>query len=277
MINNYILKHIIAPLLFILNLLVGQVSISPTNLFINDRSGFETVVISNGTNDAQEVSVSFLFAYSISDEFGNLTMEYNDETTEDKYSATDWVNSFPKTFILQPNQRQVVRLRVSRPRDVADGTYWTRIKTTSNAKSKPVGEQNADGISAQINFQFEQITGLFYKVGDVNTSLEISDTRILVDDQKINLIADVKKGGNSPYLGSMYAQIKDAAGNTVKDGRVFVSIYFDGTRKLDIDRMDLQPGKYSAEVSFQTDRADIQDEDIIKAETVTSNIDFEIN
>jgi len=47
--------------------------------------------------------------------------------------------------------------------------------------------------------------------------------------------------------------------------------------KLDIDRMDLQPGKYSAEVSFQTDRADIQDEDIIKAETVTSNIDFEIN
>ncbi len=49
-----------------------------------------------------------------------------------------------------------------------------------------------------------------------NTSLEITDTRVLVDDKKISLIADVKRGGNSPYLGGMYAQIKNAKGKVVK-------------------------------------------------------------
>ncbi|NQV38733.1 MAG: hypothetical protein HQ509_12110 [Candidatus Marinimicrobia bacterium] len=270
------IRSIIIMGIFFYSMVISQVSISPTTLFLNDKSNSGTILVLNGTENDLEVSVEYMFGYSQSDEFGKLTMVYDDEEIANKYSANNWIKGFPQKFILQAGQRQTVRLIVRRPGNIEDGTYWTRIKTTSNDVSRIIEDRATEGVSAKIAFQFEQITSFYYKNGDVNTTMRIENSRISINESSLTIYSDFVRGGNSPFLGSMIANIKNESGKIVKDGISFVSVYFDGTRKLDIDKTDLAPGKYSAEISFISERADIPKEDIIQTETVTSIVEFEL-
>lgn len=249
--------------------IIGQVTISPTALFIDSQRRFETLLILNSSNVAQEISLSFDFGYPESDEEGNLGIIYDDTEQEALHSAADWIRGFPKNFILEPGARQVVRITAKAPGNLADGTYWSRLRTTSSAVSTPVGEAPQGEIAAQINFKFSQVTSIFYKHGELNTSIVLTGIRHKIEEDQLGIFAEFTKTGNSPYLGTMVAQVFDADGKIVKEGKVFVSIYYDGLRRLNVEVDDLPSGEYEAAVTFHSGRADIPDTDITVAPTVS--------
>ena len=109
----------------------AQVTISPTSLFIDSKSKFATLLIMNGSEVAQEVKLSWEFGYPKTDEDGNIGMVYNDVKEEELHSAAGWIRGFPKSFVLEAGARQIVRITARAPRGLADGTYWSRLKTTS--------------------------------------------------------------------------------------------------------------------------------------------------
>ncbi|MFH1851862.1 MAG: hypothetical protein ABIA75_05920 [Candidatus Neomarinimicrobiota bacterium] len=252
----------------------AQVSISPTSVFIDNKRRFETILILNSTADPQEVTINYEFGYPISDSYGNLSVEYNDPDKEAQYSIANWIKGFPKSFILPAGQRQVVRLTVKPPNNLPDGMYWSRLKTTSANVTPPVGEPAADNITAQINFQFEQVTSVFYKSGTLSTGLEIENIRYDVTDHKLIVYADLKHMGNSPYLGSMIMNITELTGAPIKDSRVFISVYFDGTRRVETEISNLVSGAYNAIVSFTTKRDDIPDENLVQANPTSQSFKF---
>ncbi len=254
----------------------AQVSISPTSLFIDSSRRFESLLVMNSSDVAQEVSMSWSFGYPKANAEGNIDMIYDDAEEAALHSAAEWIRGFPKHFILEPGARQTVRVTVKAPRKIASGTYWSRLKTTSTPVSAAVGSVPAGGISTQINIEFNQITGVFYKHGDLTTGLNLSAVRNVVEDNGnlVRIFADYSKTGNSPFLGTMTAKIYDVTGQVVKEKDIFVSIYYDGLRRLDIDVRDLPMGSYDVEVSFRTKRADIPDTDIIPAATSTARGSF---
>lgn len=254
---------------------VAQITIAPIMLFLDQQNRFGTVMIMNGSQQAQEVSIEFPFGYPTTTKNGNIEMVYNDSTTASKWGIEDAVRGFPKNFTLQPGQRQVVRLTV-RPKDFQDGMYWSRIRTTSNPQSPSVGETSGDEITTRITYKFEQITTVFYKHGDVNTGIDIQNITTEQNSDVVNVIADVKRTGNAPFLGSIKLTVKDQQGNVVTTKQTSTSIYFDYRQVFKLEENELTQGKYNAEISFISQRTDVPQSDLVQMQPVTQSINFTV-
>ncbi len=256
-------------LLFALTNLYSQVAISPTSAFLDDKQRFETIIIMNNSTDPQEVKLEFKFAYPKANEAGDIGLIYDDEEQEGLHSAAGWIRGFPKNFVLEAGARQTVRITAKPPRDIEPGMYWSRLITSSSAVSAEIGDVNQTGISAQINMQFNQITSIFYKNGELNTGLELTEVRTGVSGNNTNVFVHYTKSGNAPYLGSMHAQLIDDQGEIALERKMFVSIYSDGLRRIDLDTSALPSGNYELLVSMSSGRSDIPERDIVPAETKT--------
>ena len=231
-------------------------------------------MVINNSNEPQEIEVEFFFGYSQTDNTGERRVIYNDSTAADKYSIVDYVRAFPQNFIVQPGQRQIVRLRINAPRDLSEGTHWARIKTSATPESPPVEIATNDAVSARVAITIEQVTGLFYKSGDVTTGIEIEDIRTEIEDGQLIVLSDYLRKGNSPFLGSITVSLVDRSNKTVAESYISTSLYFDGTHKQLLDISGLGAGNYTVKVDFRAQRSDIPESDIIKMEPVvkTSNI-----
>jgi len=254
---------------------ISQVTIAPTSIFINEKEPFGTLLIMNGTDKTQEVTVSFPFGYPESDSTGLIKMNFSSSSElAQKYSIENSVSGFPRSFTIAPNKRQVVRLTV-RPKAATDpGTYWTRIRTASSEIAAEVGEKPKEGITAEIRFVFEQITTFFYQTGDLNTGLSITKIHNKIVENNITFITDFNKSGNSPYLGTMKIKIYDSNEVEVKSNQIYISVYNDGSRNLNVDLDGLSPGPYSATITFISKRDDIPDRYNIVTEPITRRINF---
>lgn len=231
----------------------------------------------NSSDQAQEVSLEFLFGYPASDESGNTVMRYGDDAAAELYSISDWIRGFPRNFTLDPGQRQTVRLTVRPPSDIPDGMYWTRIKTTSNPLSPDVGQQAVEGVSAQITFNFEQVTSGFYKNGNVNTGVLFEDITVVQNGDRASVMASMERTGNAPFLGSMLLTVQDTDGNTLAEHRSSTTLYFDGVKRMDFDTGDLPAGEYTAEMRFISQRSDIPSRDLVQIEPVSEQVHFTVS
>lgn len=255
----------------------AQVTIAPTNLFLDSGNRFGTYMVINGSAQSQEISIDFYYGYFKSDETGNTKMIDDDSTTAERYSIAGYVRAFPQNFVLAPGQRQVVRLRVNAPNDLPDGTYWARIRTASTPETPPVEVTSTEAVTAQVGITVEQVTGLFYKKGNVTTGIEVEEIRTeLMENGQLAVLTDVKRTGNSPFLGSITASLLNSNNETVKEAFVSTSIYFDGTHRQTLNISDVPAGKYKIRVRFESRRSDIASSDLIQMEPVTETISYTI-
>ena len=250
----------------------AQVTIAPTNLFLDANSRFGSYMVVNGGNQTQEVSIDFFFAYSSTDNDGNRSAVVDDSLVQQQYSIADYIRAFPQNFTLSPGQRQMVRLRVTPPNDLNDGTYWARIKTKSSPEALPLELQTSEVVSATVGITVEQVTGLFYKKGDVSTGIEIEGIRSsLNDDGSLAVMVDYNRTGNSPFLGSVTLSLFNPAGEEVRRSFISTSMYFDGVYRQDFDLTDLAPGTYRVSALFESQRPDLSSNDLIQMDPVTAS------
>ena len=113
--------------LTLISIIQAQVTIAPTNMFIEGNTRFGTYIVINNSNETQEISIDFTFSYSSSDSAGIRSIVTDDQEIEDQYSIAEYIKAFPD-FTLAKDQRQIVRLRLSPPSDLPDGTYWAKLK-----------------------------------------------------------------------------------------------------------------------------------------------------
>lgn len=255
---------------------LAQVSLAPTTVFI-DQNGIGTLFVTNPGDTPQEINVSFLFGYPGNDDMGNLTMVYGDSLSEKQFGMGDRLRAFPRTFILAPQQQQTVRLQVRPDRTLSAGTYFTRIKVTSNAQTTDVEETNTEGVSTQVNFKFDQIIAAFQKVGAVSTSLEFGEVETEIASNIVRIIPEFKVTGNSPYLGSVTASLKNKTGQVLAEQQQTVALYFSGKRSVELKLPENLPsGEYDVELTYETRRSDIPSTDLVQSPAVRTTVTLKI-
>ncbi|MFD2532498.1 fimbrial biogenesis chaperone [Gracilimonas halophila] len=251
----------------------AQVTIAPTNLFLDNQTRFGTYMVINGSNTPQEISIEFFFGYSETDINGERINITDNQEIEASHSVAESIRAFPQNFILQPGQRQIVRLRINAPNNSQDGTFWSRIKTTSTPESPPVEIGSDDNVTARVGINIEQITGLFYKSGEVTTGIEVEGIKTSFPDgneDQLVVLTDYQRTGNSPFLGSITTTLQNQNGEILAQGFRSTTLFFDGTQKEELDISGLSPGKYTVQVHFETRRSDISSTDLVQMEPVTA-------
>jgi hypothetical protein len=260
-----ILALLLLALILGTNMLLAQVTVAPAMIFIDSKSGIGNLYITNNSALPQEVSISFAFGYPDADSVGNAEMNYKDTTAARTYSLDPVVRAYPRNFLLNPKQEQTVRLQVRTKSSVKDACLFSRVKVTSAQKSPDIEKKVIEGITAQINFKFDQIIGVFYRKGNVSTGLTVHDVSTAIKDKKLTVIADVERTGTAPFIGSMKAELYSSANEKVALSESTASIFFRMKNKIDLDLSKIGNGPYRLVLTFETKRSDIAVEDLLQA------------
>lgn len=254
----------------------AQVSLAPSSLFVDEKSGIANLYVSNRSTTPQEILVSFAFGYPGSDEKGNLVMQYEDQAAAEAFGLDPHIRAFPKSFILQPNQQQTVRIQVRPSATMNDGFYFTRIKVLSSPEVPLLAEKSNESINAQISFKFEQVIAVFYKKGKVETGLIVNDLELEQTEKELIVISVLERLGNAPFIGTFSAVLKDSSGSAVTEARTSATAYFNTKRRLALNTENLKPGYYELELRFITKRSDMAASDLVQAPDVIYTVGVEL-
>lgn len=255
----------------------AQVSLAPTSLFIFEAGGIGELFVSNRSEVPQEVNVRFEFQFPTSDAAGNISMTTGTPELEAEWGLGEMVRVFPRRLVLQAGETQTLRVQVRPMRDRPDGMFFTRAIVSSNALQQDVGQQEAaEGIRTQINYILEQSIPVFYRKGSNTTGVDVERIEASRAEEGMNLLVHLQRTGNSPFMGTMGAQLFDMNGNQLAESSSSAFFYFDERRRMTLRHEDLPPGRYRVELWFETQRRDMASSNIVQAPRITHSTIVEI-
>jgi len=235
------------------------VSVSPTALYIDSRTRTGVLTLYNPGSLPEEVTIDFSYGFPQADSVGNVTVALTKEPAPGEPSALAWMRAFPRRLLLQPGQRQVVRVLVEPPAGLADGEYWARLLISSRGGQPPI-EQTQGDIRLQLNVQTTLVMAANYRKGDLRTGVNVTAASARRTADGVQLQVDLARTGNAAFLGRMRAELLDARGAVLSTLYDDVAVYRTMRRRLvfpvaagaaapaevrihiDTEREDLPPG-----------------------------------
>lgn len=247
----------------------AQVSIAPTSLFFDNQSRFQSLTVSNGGQQAQEISISTEFGYPTT-KGGNIII-VNDSTTKKEKSIAVWIKIFPQNFTLQPQQRQTVRFVARPPNNLDTGGYWSRVRIQSNPVSPPIESVDEGQVGAQINLVVNQVIAAHYRTQNAQTGIDVTNIGFTqVDSTQSGVIAvALEQTGNAPFIGSISIKVTDQNGNNVYQTTTTNSVYTSITRNFNMDLSNINPGTYTVTGEVRSERRDINQENLLQIKPVS--------
>lgn len=257
----------------------AQVSFRPTMIFVSENQKIQDITIVSQSDSLQEVAFSTSFGFPVNTKEDGLHISEGRQQDRFLYDLSPYVRVFPEKIFLAPGQRQIVRLQVQNSPKFETGTYWTRLSIKSQTTSPeaqenlvPTGRQ-----STNINLVVRQNIGVFYKHGEVNTSLQLLELETRQENSMLYVEPLLKRIGNSPYVGSLDAKLYSASDELVSQSSVITSVFFETLSPLRLNIADLETGRYRLVLRFTTSRGDatysrlIQSDPLVIEEYVTLN------
>lgn len=247
---------------------VWAVSVSPLAIYINGRERSAVLTLYNDGTRPEEIQINFAFGYPRSDSLGNLTVALADTAPTGEPSALGWINAFPRRVILQPGERQAVRILVEPPAGLAEGEYWSRILIKSKGGQPPIEQRRDDGITVRIDVETTIAIPASFRLGQVNTGIAITNASAAVRGDTVISTVDVARSGNAAYLGSMTVEVLDARGAVLGTHQEHLGVYHD-LRRMSAISVPSIAGAASVRVTIESKREDLPPEGPLPAATVT--------
>jgi P pilus assembly chaperone PapD len=250
----------------------ASVLVSPTAVFISSKRRTGRMIVQNTTDAPKEISVHFSFGLPESDSLGNVRVQLSDSAVTDPRSALGWIKAFPRKLILPPNGSQVIRLVASPPRDIPDGEYWSRVVIRSKEAQTRVPSSADEGqITTQLNMVMQTAIMLKYRKGDLISHIEVTDTDVRMERDRVDVTIDMESRGSASYVGVLTCRLVDADDRMISTDQVQLAVYHSLRRKmqLSIGQGDFKR-PFHVEVAISTEgRNDIADEDMLPGNEVT--------
>jgi hypothetical protein len=232
------------------------VSVSPTALYIDSRTRTGVLTLHNPGTLPEEVTVEFAFGYPQTDTAGNLSVPVTREPAAGEPSAMGWMRAFPRRLMLQPGQRQVVRVMVEPPADLPDGEYWARVLVSSRGGQPPI-EQTQGDVRLQLEVATTLVMAANFRKGSVGTGVEVAaeEARRAADGVTVQL--DLRRTGNAAFLGRMRADLVNARGDVLGTAWDDLAVYREVRRRHVIAVPPGTEGPLFVQVTIDTERDDL--------------------
>jgi P pilus assembly chaperone PapD len=248
---------LVASLMALPSAIAHAVTVSPTAVYITSRNPSALLTLINTGSRAEEIELGIGFGYPVSDSAGVLRVDIVDSAASGEPSLTSFLRVFPRRLVLQPGQRQVVRVMVTMPPGTADGEYWGRVLVKSRGGEPPIEQAQGD-VKMQLSLETTFATAVFYHKGEVKTGVSITavTAKRLADGAQLTM--DLKREGNSAYLGHVKVELVDASGATVAEVEDVVAVYRELRRRFVVRASaPLAAGTYTVRYLVDTERPDL--------------------
>jgi len=232
------------------------VSVSPTALYIDSRTRTAVLTLFNPGQLPEEVTIDFAYGFPQADSAGNVTVPTTKEPAAGEPSAMAWMRAFPRRLLLQPGQRQIVRVLVEPPAELADGEYWARVLVSSRGGQPPI-EQTQGDVRLQLNVQTTLVMAANYRKGDVHTGVSLTSASARRTADGVQLQVDLTRTGNAAYLGRMRAELLDAGGKVVSTLYDDLAVYRTMRRRLTFAVPAGTGGPFTVRIHVDTEREDL--------------------
>jgi hypothetical protein len=216
---------------------ISAVTASPIAVYLDERNRHTSLTLFNNGELAEEIEVAFGFGYPYSDSLGVIHVDITDEAPAGEPSLLPWVRAFPQRILLQPGQRQVLRVLVEPPADVATGEYWGRILLKSRGGRPPI-EQRQGNVTMQIEVETVLALPVIYRQGNVNSAVEVMSFEAVPEGDSIRVVVDLRRTGNAAFVGRVVAELLDDAQQVIASAEVTAPVTYDLRRVLYLPRLE---------------------------------------
>ncbi len=235
-----------------------SVSVSPMAVYLSNRSRTGEMTLYNAGTKPEEIRIEFAFGYPQTDGDGNVTVPLSAEAPAGEPSAVPWLSVFPRRMVLEPGQRQVVRILARPPAGLAEGEYWARALIRSRGGQPAIESQSGD-VGVQIDVETVVVVAVNYRNGDVRTGVAVSHARASQVGDSTVVRLEVQRTGNAAFLGRLLVEALDERNDVVASAERVLAVYHSMSPRvalsvppggppvtirytLDTDRDDLPPG-----------------------------------
>jgi hypothetical protein len=251
--------------------IIEAVYVSPTAVFMDDRSAAAQVTIGNSGDTPEEATVELRFGFPDVDSAGTPYVRFVDDPGADFPSAADWIRAFPQRVRLEPRSQQVVRLLARPPANLPDGEYWTRLIVTGRGASVPVA--GADSVvRVGVSLVIRLVASVTYRKGKVSTGVAVRDLRAEAEGDSLTLWAHMDRQGNAAFLGSADVELVDGGGSTMRRWSTALAVYFPMRRRFSFPLDSIAPGDYRVRLRLRAVRPDLPADRVLPAPAVTDSV-----
>jgi hypothetical protein len=250
----------------------AAVAVSPVALYIDARDRSGTLTLFNPGARPEEIQVDFAFGYPTSDDEGNVSVSVLDSVPEGEPSAVAWLRAFPRRMVLQPGQRQVMRVMVQPPPGLPEGEYWARALVHSRGGQPPIEQQRGD-VTVQLEVETVVVVAVNYRNGAVRTGVRVADAWANAAGDTVRATIDFERTGNAAYLGRVLAELVDPSGATVASHEEVLAVYRTIRRRLDLVPPEGSAGPWRIRFTMDTDRDDLPPGGALSSERVVHEVD----
>jgi hypothetical protein len=255
------------------------VLVAPHAVVIDHRTRSGSLSLYNPGDQPAEISLSTFFGYPVTDSSGNFDLRTVERPGTNMPSAAGWLEAFPKRMVLQPKERQTVRLLARPPQALPDGEYWARLVVSAKGGSVPVsGVNDSSGITVGLNLEVRTVLPLQYRKGAVATSVRASGLSAGVEGDSLAVRLHLVRQGTAAYIGTVRGALADGSGRTVATFSSPVAVYYDVDPRFTAALPDgkLPPGPYRLRVEVTTEREDLAPETLLAARPVRDSLELHL-
>jgi P pilus assembly chaperone PapD len=255
------------------------VLVAPHAVVIDHRTRSGSLSLYNPGEAAAEVSLSTFFGFPVTDSAGEFDLRTVERPDASMPSAAGWLEAFPKRMVLQPKERQTVRLLARPPARLPDGEYWARLVVAAKGGTVPVsGVDDSSGISVGLNLEVRTVLPLQYRKGAVATSVRTSGLSAGVESDSLAVRLRLERQGTAAFIGTVRGALADSAGRTVATFSSPVAVYYEVTPRFTAPLAGGRPpaGRYRLRVEVTAEREDLAPETLLPTRPVRDSLEFRL-
>lgn len=256
--------------------LAEAIVVAPHHAFLDHATRSGVLYVHNPGAEPEEVSISFVFGYPASDSAGNVSIRFVEEPAPDDPSLAEWIRAYPRRARVAPGQTRAIRLLARPPADLDDGEYWARAVVTSRPAGAPIASPDTGGVRVGVTLEVRTVVPITYRKGDVTTGLVIRDLDSVLERDSLIARVGLARTGNAAFLGTLHLALRNGADSTVASVDRHVAVYRDLLRRLAVPVAGLPAGRYTLHVRVDTDRSDLDPENVLPARPLEAKMEVRL-
>ncbi|MDZ7631885.1 MAG: hypothetical protein U5K74_11225 [Gemmatimonadaceae bacterium] len=232
--------------------------VAPQGVVLSNRERTGSIELYNPSARASEITIRAVYGHPTTTPDGDLTLEIVEQPDSTAPSAAGFVDAFPRRLVLQPNQRQTVRLLARPPVGLAEGEYWARLVISAKDAEVPAASPgDSSGMSVGLTLEVRTIIAVNYRNGAQQTGVQLGALAASADADSVVIRAPMQRTGTAAWIGLTTVKLLAEDGSTVATRTMQTAVYQSISPRFAFDRRTLRPGQYRISVDMSTDRPDV--------------------